>query len=417
MSRHRVFPGWKVVAGSAVGIGFSAQIFIASGYTIVAAALGKAMGWSIGELAPGATLFLLAQVAGYPIVGVLLDRFGTRRVAAAGIVAFGLLLLALSRVTSIWQFYGLMLVMGLVGPATYTLSYLRALSLWFERRRGLAIGLAAGGIALGAVTMPVGLQRIVVGFDWSAALVALALVELLLCLPIVILLVRDDPAELGLRADGDPTPPQPTKMSVQPPDRASVPALSVAQALRTLDFWMLGTVYFITGLAVYGVITNTVYILSETAARLTTDQVAVVQAVGGAAVLVGRVAGGYALDHLNTRAIAAAMVLLLTAALLGYAFASSLGVVLVSAMALGFATGGEGDVLPYMAIKYFGLDAFGKIYGLLGALFAIGTGLGPVTYAGLYSVWQQPTIPLVILAASTGASSLAFLWVGRRVSG
>ncbi len=233
----------------------------------------------------------------------------------------------------------------------------------------------------------------------------------------MILLVRDDPAELGLRADGDPTPPQPTKMSVRPPDRASAPALSVAQALRTLDFWLLGTVYFITGLAVYGVITNTVYILSETAARLTTDQVAVVQAVGGAAVLVGRVAGGYALDHLNTRAIAAAMVLLLTAALLGYAFASSLGVVLVSAMALGFATGGEGDVLPYMAIKYFGLEAFGKIYGLLGALFAIGTGLGPVTYAGLYSVWQQPTIPLVILAASTGASSLAFLWVGRRVSG
>jgi len=405
------------VAGSAVGIGFSAQIFIASGYTIIAAALGKAMGWSIGELAPGATLFLLAQVAGYPIVGALLDRFGTRRVAAAGIVAFGLLLLALSRVTSIWQFYGLMLVMGLVGPATYTLSYLRALSLWFDRRRGLAIGLAAGGIALGAAMMPLGLQRIIVGFDWSVAFVALALVELLLCLPIVILLVRDDPAEMGLRADGDSTPPQPTKESVQPRDRAPVPApaLSAAEALRTLDFWLLGAVYLVTGLAVYGVVTNSVYILSETAARLTTDQVAVVQAVGGVAVLVGRVAGGVALDHLNTRAIAAAMVLLLTAALLGYAFASSLGVVLVSAVALGFASGGEGDVLPYMAIKYFGTQSFGKIYGMLGALFAVGTGLGPVTYAGLYSVWQQPTVPLVILAAATAASSLAFLWVGRRL--
>jgi len=405
------------VAGSAVGIGFSAQIFIASGYTIIAAALGKAMGWSIGELAPGATLFLLAQVAGYPIVGALLDRFGTRRVAAAGIVAFGLLLLALSRVTSIWQFYGLMLVMGLVGPATYTLSYLRALSLWFDRRRGLAIGLAAGGIALGAAMMPLGLQRIIVGFDWSVAFVALALVELLLCLPIVILLVRDDPAEMGLRADGDSTPPQPTKESVQPRDRAPAPApaLSAAQALRTLDFWLLGAVYLVTGLAVYGVVTNSVYILSETAARLTTDQVAVVQAVGGVAVLVGRVAGGVALDHLNTRAIAAAMVLLLTAALLGYAFASSLGVVLVSAVALGFASGGEGDVLPYMAIKYFGTQSFGKIYGMLGALFAVGTGLGPVTYAGLYSVWQQPTVPLVILAAATAASSLAFLWVGRRL--
>jgi len=402
------------VAGSAVGIGFSAQIFIASGYTIVAAAIGTALGWTLGELAPGATLFLLAQVAGYPVVGALLDRFGTRRVAAAGIVAFGLLLLALSRVTSIWQFYGLMLVMGLVGPATYTLSYLRALSLWFDRRRGLAIGLAAGGIALGAATMPVGLQRLIVHSDWSVALVALALVELLLCLPIVILLVRDDPAELGLRADGEPTPPQPMMTPVEPLDRGPAPALSVAQALRTADFWLLGAVYFVTGLTVYAVVTNSAYILSETAARLTTDQVAVVQAVGGAAVLLGRVAGGYALDHLNTRAIAAVMVLLLSAALLGYAFASSLGVVLVSAAALGFASGGEGDVLPYMAIKYFGTQAFGKIYGMLGALFAIGTGLGPITYAGLYSVWQEPTVPLLILATSTAASSLVFLWVGRR---
>ena len=61
MTRRRPFPGWKVVAGSALGIGFSAQIFIATGYTILAAALGNAFGWTLAELAPGATLFLLGH--------------------------------------------------------------------------------------------------------------------------------------------------------------------------------------------------------------------------------------------------------------------------------------------------------------------------------------------------------------------
>jgi MFS family permease len=414
MKRWRPFAGWKVVAGSALGIGFSAQIFIATGYTILAAALGNAFGWTLAELAPGATLFLLGQMVGFPFMGSLLDRFGTRRVAAAGIAVFGLMLLALSRVTATWQLYLLLFVMGLAGPASYTLPYLRALSLWFVRRRGLAIGLAAAGIALGAATIPLGLQKLSTLHGWSAALVAMGLFELLVCLPVVVALVRDDPAPLGLAPDGDDIRPSQGAAGAAAPVSLAQRGLTVTEALRTADFWLMGGVYLVAGLAVYGVITNTAYILSQTGARLSTEQVAMVQAVGGIAVLFGRIAGGYALDRLDTRAIAVFMTMLIAVSIYGYATATSLGMVVVSAVLLGLATGGEGDVLPFMAVKYFGPRAFGKIFGLLGGMFSAGTALGPVTYAGLAALTGSPSTPLLVFSAMTAVSALAFVAVGRR---
>lgn len=415
MTSRRIFAGWVVVAGSALGIGFSGQIFVATGYTILAAFLGSAFGWSLNDLAPGATFFLLGQVVAFPFVGSLLDRFGTRRVAALGITAFGALLLALGQITTIWQLYALMLLMGLAGPANYTLPYLRALSLWFRRRRGLAIGLAASGIALGAAAIPLGLQRFGMLYGWSAALVSLAVFELVVCLPVIAWLVRDDPTRLGLTPDGDAIPTAEGGSSGEKA-LAADSGLTAGEALRTREFWLLGSVYFIAGLAVYGVITNAAYILSHGKAGLTADQVAVAQAVGGVAVLVGRIAGGFALDRVGTRAIAVSMTLLIAVAVYGYAASASMGMILVSAALLGLATGGEGDVLPFMVAKYFGTGSFGKIYGMQGAVFSAGTALGPVTYAGLASITGSSSDPLIVFSALTAASALAFIGVGRRLA-
>jgi len=71
-------------------------------------------------------------------------------------------------------------------------------------------------------------------------------------------------------------------------------------------------------------------------------------------------------------------------------------------------------VLPYMAVNYFGPRAFGKIYGMLGAMFAVGTSLGPVTYAALADWTASPSKPLYMLAALTAVIAFGFLGVGRR---
>lgn len=410
----RRYSGWWVVAGSFAGLGLSTQMFIATGFTFLAAAIGKAFGWELVEVAAGASFFLLGQVIGFPVAGVLLDRIGTRRVLAIGIIGVALVMLLTSQVTERWQFYTCMFVMGVFGASTSSIGYLRALTLWFDRRRGLAIGVAACGGAIGAVFFPFATEHMARLSGWSSTLQALAALQLLIVLPIVLLLVRESPAHYGLAADGVPLAQadRPTTRH-EPQAQSGGVSLTLPEALRTVDFWMLATVYFIVGASVYGVVTNAAHILSHTA-KLGTGEIAKVQAIGGATVLVGRLLGGVLLDRMNTKVVAIAMNSSMAIGILGYALGDTLTGVMVAAFMLGFANGGEGDVLPFMVAKYFGPLSFGRIYGALGGIFALGAALGPVAYAAMAKAMESPSQPLFVLALCTLATSMCFVFVGRK---
>ena len=207
----KIFRGWAVVAGSVAGVGFCAQIFIATGYTILAAGIASAFGWKVTDLALGATLFLAVQVMGYPLAGFFTDRWGSLRTALAGIVLFALHLVILTRITALWQLYVVMLSMGIFGPLTYVIPYARAVSLWFSRKRGTAIGMVTAGIALGGVLFPLGIQRIMAASGWTQAVFAIVALQLFVCFPAVALMVRDSPRPYGLHPDGDPAPVEKSK--------------------------------------------------------------------------------------------------------------------------------------------------------------------------------------------------------------
>lgn len=401
------------MGGSAVGMGFSMQMFIATGFTFLATALSKAFGWSLIEVAAGATFYLLGQVIGFPLAGTLLDRLGTRRVVTLGICGVAVSMLVLSTVHALWQLYACLFAMGIVGAMGYTISYLRALVLWFDRRRGLAIGLAASGLALGGAIYPFATQRVVSLAGWSAVPLTIAALQLLVVLPLVLAMVRDSPAPYGLATDGR------SLGEAVTPDRARTDApaqprsLTLRQALCTIDFWMLAAAYLVGGAAVYSLITNAVHILSHTAS-LGLAEIAKVQAVGGVTILLGRLLGGFLLDRMGTRTLAVATNMLGAVAILGYGWSDTLGAAMASAFLIGLATGGEGDVLPYMTAKYFGPESFGRIYGALSAFFAVGTAIGPVIYATLARLMDSPSHPLVALAGAMMAASFCFLFVGRR---
>lgn len=407
----KIFRGWAVVAGSVAGVGFCGQIFIATSYTILATGIASAFGWSVSNLAFGASLFLAGQVVGYLTSGFVIDRWGSLRSALAGIVLFALHLLVLTQITALWQLYAVMLSMGVFAPLNYVLPYVRAISLWFNRKRGMAIGIATSGIAVGGVLFPLGVQRIIAVGGWKQSVLAIAAVELLFCLPIVALLVRDEPRRYGLWPDGDAAPVEKTGTSAMA--AATVEGATLPQALRTMEFWMLASVYFLVGLAVFAVVTNSVHILGQTAG-LTTAQVAKVQAVTGISILLGRVTGGVLLDHYSDRWNGVIMNVLTALGLLGYALSHNLAMAMGSGALIGVAMGGEANVLPYMTAKYFGARAFAKIYGVAISMFGLGTALGPVTYAWLLDSTGSIKTALLILAVLTAVSAGNFLFVGRR---
>ncbi len=156
MTQSSFFPGWKVVIGSGIGIGSGSVPFFASSFALLAAAMAKDFGWGQADVAKAASIYLLLQTIAYPLCGWPLDRWGSRKFASLSIVLFAVCLIVLSRIGgSLWQFYAGFALMGLLPAGTNVVSYARAIALWFNRKRGLAMGLAASAQAIGAFGMPI----------------------------------------------------------------------------------------------------------------------------------------------------------------------------------------------------------------------------------------------------------------------
>ena len=100
--------------------------------------------------------------------------------------------------------------------------------------------------------------------------------------------------------------------------------------------------------------------------------------------------------------------------LVGYAMSDTLAMAMASGALIGFAMGGEGNVLPYMMAKHFGRRAFGKLYGATMGIFGLGTALGPVIYALLVNYTGSIRMTLLLFSALVFFSAGNFLLVGRR---
>lgn len=144
-----------------------------AGFALLASAWARQFGWSQPDLANAATIFLLVQTAMYPVCGWMLDRWGSRKVATGSIALFAISLILLSQIGhSLTQMYLAFGLVSLVSAGTNVVSYARAIALWFDRRRGLALGLAASAQAVGSFLIPILAQKIIAQSGWSAALLS-----------------------------------------------------------------------------------------------------------------------------------------------------------------------------------------------------------------------------------------------------
>jgi len=401
-----LFPGWKVVAGAGVGIAFGSAPFFAAGFALLAAGMAHDFGWTQPQVAKAATIFLLLQTLTYPICGWPLDRFGSRRFAMASIALFAVALLLLSQVGSLTQFYLAFALIGLVSAGTNVLSYARALALWFNRKRGLALGFAASAQAVGGFLFPIVGQQLIATHGWSVALLTLVAVELVICLPLVGWLVKDSPAPYGLHPDG--VAPSAAAADAAPVD----PGMTVSEIVRTGTFWKLAVCFGLIGMSFYAIAPNVVYILTKTAG-ISHAEIAKIQAVGGIAVLFGRILFGYLLDRIHAPLVGVMAVMMSACCALIYATQTSPTVILLAAIMLGFALGGETDLLPYPASPHFGPQSVSRIFGWFLFAFFLGAAIGPTAFAWISTTYNSVVAPLVILAAVQVVPVLLFLSLGR----
>ena len=338
-----------------------------------------------------------------PGLGWLIDRADARRVALASIVAFAVVCatIALARM-SLPLFYVLHVALALAALGTLPASYTRIIVAWFDRNRGLALGLALAGVGLAPVVgIPI-LSGVIAGGGWRRGYLALAALMLGVALPAVLLLVRSTPSRLGLGKDGDAwgAAALATALPAGPP---------FAVAVRSRVFILLALVFLVMGVVGAGLSTH----LAAALADKGTSPAAVVHVLGrlGVGLVLGRLATGLLLDRVPARAVAA-----------GIMGAAAVGIVLVARgeatewaiLLVGLGFGAEFDFLSYFLSRYLGLAHYGKLYGIVYGLFQLGWAAGAWGVGAAYDRLQSYDLAFAMLAGGAGVAAGLFLLIGRQ---
>ncbi|MBI3637760.1 MAG: MFS transporter, partial [Candidatus Rokubacteria bacterium] len=241
------FYGWVVVAVAFVtmGIGVTAR----TAFSLLFPPILAEFGWERGLTAGAFSVGFLVSTLFSPLMGRLMDRYGTHAVLIPGALMVGAGMGLAPLVQHAWQLY---LTLGvLVSGGSLCLAYTgHALFLpnWFVRRRGFAIGIAFSGAGVGAIVLLPWMQRLIERYGWRAACASMAILVLVVLVPLN-LLQRRRPEDLGLRPDGDPVPAPGAPShaaNVVDPAWAAVD-WTLARALRTARFWWIAVAY-VTGL-------------------------------------------------------------------------------------------------------------------------------------------------------------------------
>jgi MFS family permease len=253
--RHRVHPAWPVAAVAFVALLGAAGFRAAPGVLMLP--LQDEFGWSRGtlSLAVGVNLVLFGLTA--PFAAALMDRFGIRRVTTCA-----LLLISLGSGLSIFvrESWQLLLTWGvLIGLGTGSMALVFAATVaqrWFVKRRGLVTGILTAGSATGQLIFLPVVAGVAQSAGWRVASLVIAAAALAV-VPLVLLVMRDHPADRGVSAYGADEPEHSPVLESDQVDvavrpgagRAAIDALR--EASRTRTFWAL-----VAGFAICGATTN-----------------------------------------------------------------------------------------------------------------------------------------------------------------
>jgi predicted MFS family arabinose efflux permease len=249
-SSRRLHPAWIVLG--AVTLCMLAGSGLRSVFGVYIKPMEAEFGWGRGALSGAAALSLLLLGAAGPLVGRLADRWGPRRVILVSLLLLGGGSIGASYVQQLWHVYvatGLFMALGAGGVAMTTGTTVTAR--WFEARRGVAMGIAAGGMSAGQLVVVPLATALTLWFGWRASFLWLGVGLLVLVLPVALWLVRNEPTDRGVRPYGATGP---VRTAAQEAAHQEAQRVGVLEAMRVPSFWLLMATFFVCGYTSNGMV-------------------------------------------------------------------------------------------------------------------------------------------------------------------
>ena len=372
------YPGWKIVLAGFFGVMVSFAAIVPYTFGLFIKPLSLSFGWHREAISAGFTIAALMVAVASPGLGILLDRFGPRRVVLPCIGVFSLALASLAGMSSsLTRFYLTFFIIGLVGNGTAYIGYSRAISTWFTRKRGFALSMMLSGSGCGAMLLPTITQAVLTHYGWRMTYLVLASIALVVGLPLTAIFVRERPA-------------------AKPP-AAHLYRMPIRPALGSRTFWIIAITVCFYAFSVNGAIAHLSALLTDRG--IPAQAAAFCISVIGATGLVGRLITGLFLDRFFGPRVSQVMLMCTVAGLALLSVASSTRSGIVAAAFIGFSMGSEGDITPYLLSRYFGIQRLSTLYALTWTTYAIGAATGPLVVGRVFDLsGSYPAIAIQLLA-------------------
>jgi MFS family permease len=368
-----LYYGWRVVlACFIINLYVGGIIFFS--FTAFFEPIQQEFGWSYTQISLASSLRGLEMGIFAPIVGFLVDRFGSRKLLLGGTIIIGIGLVVLSFTQSLLMFYLCFLLIALGAGGCTSVVTMTAVATWFKKNVGLALGVMASGFGAGGLIVPL-IVLLIDESGWRITLVILAAGMWLLGIPLS-LIVRDRPEAMGLRPEGLGAESSTPSQEGESLGRTKGAFLEM---IKKRSFLYLNIVEIARMMSVTAVVVHLMPYLSNLGIpRATSGAVAAALPLVSIA---GRFGFGWWGDRFDKRIVMATTFFMMSAGALAFCYVHSAGVLLL--FLLLFAPGFGGSMVLRGAIlqEYFGMAFFGKMIGIVLGSASIGGIIGP-TLAG-----------------------------------
>lgn len=343
-------------------------------------------GWSSAQVSFASSLRGLEMGIFAPLIGILVDRYNSKVIIFSGIVVVGLGLILLSLTHSLLTFYAAFLFLGLGGGGCASVVLMTSVANWFNKKVGLALGLAAAGFGSGGLLVPL-IVWMIERWQWRTTCLILGLSAWVIGIPISFIF-RGKPEQYGLLPDGEAVRTTESKsesgLEVKPSRKIEdIPFITVA---RDPSFWYLNLSEAIRMMIVVSIVTHVMPYLGSLGIPRSTAGLA----AGGLAVfsIIGRIGFGYLGDLFDKRYVMAASYALMALGLLVFAQFIT-GTLSLFVFLILFAPGFGGSMIIRGSLlrEYFGTFSYGKILGVTMGVGSMAAIIGP-TLAG----WTYDTL-------------------------
>jgi len=329
-----------------------------------------------------------------------MDRFGLRRILLPGLLLFGGLHILMSQARSLWQLVALMSLISVTAAMHSSVGYAKLIAQWFDRRRGTVLGLAvAFGSGLGSALYPQLMRVLIDRFSWRAGYIGLGTVVLVLGFPLLWRLLREPVASRVRTAVSQ--------------SGEGLPGLTRSEALRGLTFWLIFVSILLTMTALLGTVIHAYPMLTE---RGFSPSIA---ATAVSCVFLGSVAGqlssGLLLDAWQSPRAALPFFIIALIGVLTVHSATQTTTLLPGAVMLGSALGAENALAAYLTSRYFGLKAYGAIYGWAFAAACLGAALGLLLMGAVHDIAGDYRPMRLVFGVFVGVAVLCILALGPYV--